>query len=120
LRLAVAQHERSRTGQVAQRLQGAGALALLVQRDHHDHADRSRQHDGFGPIAEQEVHRARGHEQQEHRLARDPGDQRPPAGSACPGQFVGALAREAARGLAGLQPGGRLDGIRTRGHRYST
>ena len=67
--LAVAHHQRARARQVAQRLERALGLALLHHgdRDHHD--DRGGQHQRLVHVADHEVERRRGDEQQEHRLA---------------------------------------------------
>ena len=70
-RRAVANHQRARAGQVAQRLERALGLALLHHGDRHHHHDRGSEHQRLAHVAEQEVDQRAGDEQQEHRLAQD-------------------------------------------------
>ncbi len=68
--LAPADHPGARAGQVAQRLQRALRLALLVDRDAHDHEHEAQEHDGLLEVAEDRVEPSGEHQQQEHGLPR--------------------------------------------------
>ena len=97
--LAVADHERPRRRQVAQRGERVLGLVLLVDRDadHHDH--ERHQDDAVERLGEQEVDRAGAEQQQQHRLADD-----------VPGlaEEVARLRRRQLVGPVGGQPAGRL------------
>src|SRR5262249_7684259 len=61
----------ARARQVAERLERPLGLLFLVQRDRGDQDDEAEQHQGLLAIAEDEVDRAAGEEQEEHRLGDD-------------------------------------------------
>ena len=58
--LAVADHQGSRRGQIAQRGQGAFGLVFLIDRDTDHHEDECHQHRAVHRLGQQEVHRTGG------------------------------------------------------------
>ena len=69
LRAAVAHHQRTRAGEIAQRLDGAFGPAFLEQRQRQRHQHEAEERHSLLQVAEQQVQRARREQQQEHRLA---------------------------------------------------
>ncbi len=70
LGLSVANHQRTRAGHVAQRVEGLFAAALLNVGDGDDDEHEPQQHQRFVAITQREIDRPAGHQQQEHRLQR--------------------------------------------------
>ncbi len=68
---AVANDERPRARQIAQRLQRPLRAPLLDDGDGHDHEHEAEQHQGVGRLAHEEVEGSRGDEHEEHGLACD-------------------------------------------------
>ena len=97
--LAVTNHQRTRAGEVAQGLQHVFGARLLHDGD--DNRDRREyeEQQRLAEIAEREIDRAAGQQQQQHRLAQHVEDQAHDRAPARMGQFVEAF---------GLQPGQRL------------
>ena len=69
--LPVPDDKGARARQIAQRIERPLGLALLVQRDAHDHEDEPEQHERFLHVAQKQIDRAAADEEQEHRLAHD-------------------------------------------------
>jgi len=94
LRLAIADDQRARTGQVAQGFDGAFGLAFLVERESERDQHKTEQRQPFLQVAEHEVQGAGCQQQQEHRFAhrlQGNGEKRSPLAA---GQGVGALRRQ--------------------------
>ncbi len=53
--LSVADHQRARRREIAQRLQGALRLAFLGQGDANDHEHEGKEENGFGLVAQQQI-----------------------------------------------------------------
>ena len=68
---AVADDQRARAGEVAQGLQRPFGLLLLVKGDADDHKHKAHQHQGFFPVAQEQVEQAAGDQHEEHGLAHD-------------------------------------------------
>ncbi len=98
-RCAVADHQRPRARQVAQRLQRPLGAPLLDDGDAHDDEDEAEQHQGVRRLAHGQVERARSDQHEEHRLADHlQGDgQEPPRSSASGARW--GLPAPAAAGL---------------------
>ncbi len=114
LRLAVADDQRARAGEVAQRFDGALGLALLVQRERHGDDHEAEQRQALLQVAEDEVERARREQQQEHRLAHRLGRDRQQRAVLPAGQRIGAVLGQALGGLGCAQA--RIGVSRLRGH----
>ncbi len=93
-RLPVAQHQRARARQVAQRLQRSFRAPLLDEGDAHHDKDEAEQHECFVAVAQHHVDGAAGHQQQEHRLGDHFAQQAQHAALFRHRQFVGAVQRE--------------------------
>ena len=66
--LAVANDQRPRTGEVAERFQDAFGAGLLDHRDQDGQGCEGQQDDGFFQIAQNEIDRTAAEEQRQHRL----------------------------------------------------
>ena len=67
--LAIAEYQRTRTGKVAQSGERVLGLVFLDKSDADNYQDKAEKHEGFAPVAEQEIDCAAGDEQQKHWLA---------------------------------------------------
>ena len=93
--LAVAPHQGARARQVAQGIQRVLSAPLLYVGDADDDEDEPQQHERLGTVAEQEVERTTGEQQQEHRLLEDLEQHAYPAAFAGAGKLIGALLAQA-------------------------
>jgi len=102
--LPVADHQRTRAAEIAQRLERALAAALLHHgdRDRDQHEDQ--QHRRLAVVAEQQVEQAGGDQQAEHRFARDLERDAPGRAPLRRRQLVGAVCGQARGGLGRAQP----------------
>jgi len=103
--LAVAQHQRARARQVAQRFQGALGLLFLKNSNRQDDKDRGKQHRGFTNVAECQVNQRAGHQQQEHRLTGHADSDGEGGSARCRREFVITLAGEPFTRIGRREPG---------------
>ena len=94
--LAIANDQRTRTGEIAQRLQDALGAGLLHDRDHDRHGREGEQDERFLQVAERQIDHAAAEQQRQHRLAQHLEDDAQRRAPIRPGQLVVSL---------GLQPG---------------
>ena len=99
LRLAIAQHARTRARHVTQSGQRVFGLALLVQRQRQHHQHQAKQDHALLQIPEHQVERAGGQQQHEHRLLQRLAHDGAQAPALLAGQHVGAIILQALRRL---------------------
>ena len=101
---AVADDERARARQVAQRLERSLGAPLLDDGDGHDHEHEAEQHQRVGRLAHEEVEAPGGDEHEEHRLAGDLEGDGQQAPLLLGRQLVRAFCLQAARASSSLRP----------------
>ena len=69
LSLPATDHQRPRAGEVTQGLQRPLRLSFLVKSDAQHHEDKAEEHQGFLHVPQDQVDRAAGQQQKEHRLS---------------------------------------------------
>lgn len=109
---AVADHQGTRAGEIAQRLQHAFGACFLNHRDHHRQRGEDQQDDRFLQIAERHVDHAAAEQQRQHRLAHHLQHDAEQRAAIRAWQLVVALAGEPGGGLALAEAG---DGVGGRG-----
>ncbi len=123
LLLAVSDHQRARSGEVAQRFERTLRLALLHQRDADHKENAAEQKNRLGPVAQCQIDAASGQQHQKHGLGEHIAHDRPGGLGRAAGQHVGAIGGQAAACLGGAQAlvaGGGRGGVgRRRRGRHS-
>ena len=100
---AIADHQRARRGQVAQRFERALGAAFLHQGDADDDEHEREQEHRLGAVAEREVERTGAEQHQEHRLEQHAGDDREQRTRRRTRQHVRAVRGEPARSLVAIE-----------------
>jgi hypothetical protein len=114
--LPVADHERARAAQVAQRLEHALGARFLHDRDEDGHRGERDEHDRFLQAADDQVDDAAAEQEREHGLAQHVGDDAPDGAAAAAGEFVVALGLQARLDVSGVEAAERGAGGWPGGH----
>ena len=108
LRLAISDHQRTRAGQIAQRLQHTLGAALLQQGDGHDDDHEAEQDQRLPAVAHHQVEAAGGQQEDKHRLAQQLAKQHRPAAGRFLLPLIAAFGGQARRGFSLAQATGKL------------
>lgn len=105
---AVADHQRPRAGQVAQRLEHALGPGFLDHGDGDRQPGKDQQDQGFGPVAKRQIDQPPGQQQREHRLFQHIQNQPERAAPFGTGQGVRPLGGKPLRCFQGGQSVGQI------------